>query len=101
MRNDFFSFFDQLGLVGKYLVNGSIGGLVWSIYKKANLWQAIRQIFVGGIVSGYTTSFIIERMSGKDAGFISFVVGMIGMVFIEVLYKWTVSKLKLLFSNQE
>lgn len=101
MKNDFFSFFDQLGLVEKYLVNGSIGGLVWAIYKKSNFWQAVRQIFVGGIVSGYATSFIIERMSSKDAGFISFVVGMIGMVLIEVLYKWLVGKLKLLFNNEE
>jgi hypothetical protein len=101
MRNDIFGFFDQLGLVWKYLVNGFVGGLVWAVYKKSKFWEGIRQVFVGGLVSGYATPFIVERTSVKDAGFISFVVGMIGMVLIEVLYKWAGNKLKLLFSNQE
>jgi len=101
MRNDIFSVFEQLGIAGKYLINGLVGGLVWSIYKKAKFWEAVRQIFVGGIISGYATPFIAERLSLKDAGFMSFVIGMIGMVIIEIVYKWAVGKLKLLFSNTD
>src|SRR6266699_3556261 len=97
MRNNVFDFFDEIGLAWKYLLNGIIGGLVWAIYKKTKFWESIRQMFVGGIVSGFTTPFIVERTSLKEAGFISFVVGMIGMVVIEVIYKWAVGKLKLLF----
>jgi len=98
MKNDYFTIFDQLGLVWKYLINGLIGGLVWSIYKKSKFWEAIRQVFVGGIVSGYATPFIATKTSISYAGFISFVMGMIGMVLIELIYNWGVKKLKLLFS---
>jgi len=101
MKNEFFSLFEQLGLAWKYLLDGLIGGLVWSVYKKSKFWESVRQIFVGGVVSGFTTPFIVEKTSLSDAGFISFVVGMIGMVIIEVVYKWGVGKLKLLFSNAE
>lgn len=101
MRNDIFNFFDQIGLGWKYLLNGLIGGFVWAIYKKIKFWESIRQMLVGGIVSGFTTPFIAERTSLNSAGFISFVVGMVGMVIIEVIYKWAVAKLKLLFSNAE
>lgn len=98
MKNDFLSFFAQLGLVWKYVVNGAVGGLVWSIYKKSKFWEAFRQVFVGSIVSGYATPFIVEQFSVKDAGFISFVVGMIGMVIVEIIYKWGAKKIKLLFN---
>lgn len=98
MKNDLVGFFAQLGIVWKYVVNGAIGGLVWSIYKKSKFWEAFRLVFVGSIVSGYATPFIIEETSVKDAGFISFVVGMIGMVIVESIYKWAYKKIKLLFN---
>jgi hypothetical protein len=100
MKNEIVSFLAQLGLAGKYLINGFIGGFVWSVYTKSNFWESVRRVIVGGLVSGYTTPFIVEKTSVKDAGFISFVVGMIGMVLIDYIYKWLVGKLKLLFSNQ-
>jgi hypothetical protein len=100
MKSDFVNFLDQLGIVWKYLINGLVGGAVWSIYKKSKLGEALRQVVVGGIISGYATAYIAEKTSPNAAGFISFVVGMIGMVLIEVLYKWGVGKLKLLFSNE-
>lgn len=101
MKNDIFSALEQFGLIGKYLFNGLVGGLIWAIYKKAKFWEAIRQVFVGGIVSAYTTPFIAEKLSLKDAGFISFVIGMIGMVIVEIIWKWGVSKLKLIFNSEE
>lgn len=101
MKNDFFSLFDSFGLSLKYLLNGFIGGFVWAIYKKLKFWESVRQVIVGSVVSGFVTPFIAERTSLKDAGFISFVVGMIGMVLIEIIYKWMVGKLKLLFSNED
>jgi len=100
MKNEMFSLFDQLGLGWKYLVNGLIGGLVWAIYKKSNFWNAVRQVFVGGIVSGYATPFVAERTSINYAGFISFVLGMIGMVLVDITYKWAVKKMKLLFNGK-
>jgi len=100
MRNEFISVLDQLGLAWKYLLNGFIGGLVWAIYKKSKFWESIRQVFVGAMASGYTTPFIAKRLSLQDAGFISFVIGMIGMVIVEIIYKWGVGKLKLLFSSE-
>jgi len=99
MRNNFLTFLGQLGIFWpwKYLSNGLIGGFVWALYKKLKFWDSVRQIFVGGIVSAYSTPVIASKFSLQDAGFISFVVGIIGLVLIEVLYKWAVKKIKLLF----
>lgn len=99
-ENDVISFLESLGLGWKYLVNGLIGGFIWSIHKKSKFWEAVRQVFTGGIVSGYFTPFIIEKTSVNYAGFISFIIGMIGMVVVDVVYKWAVSKFKLLFSSE-
>lgn len=101
MRNDILTTLSSIGLSLKYLINGFIGGFVWAVHKKLKFWESVRQVIVGSIVSGFATPFIAEKFSLKDAGFISFVVGMIGIVLIEVLYKWTIGKMKLLFSNEE
>jgi hypothetical protein len=94
MKNDMISLLTELGLAWKYFINGFIGGFVWSVYKKLKFWEAIRQILVGSFVSGYATPFIVEKTSVNDAGFISFVVGMIAIVVVEIIYKWAVKKLK-------
>lgn len=97
MRYDFFAFFDRIGLIPSYLLNGFVGGLVWAVYNKSKFWESVRQVFIGMIVSGYCTPFIIEKTSINYAGFISFSLGVVGMVLVELLYGWAVKKLKLLF----
>src|SRR5260221_1057649 len=92
MRNYIFSTLSSIGLSLKYLINGFIGGFVWAIYKKYKFWESVRQVIVGSLVSGFMTPFIAEKTSINDAGFISFGIGMIGMVAIEVIYKWFVGK---------
>jgi hypothetical protein len=101
MKNDFLSFFDQLPAVLKYAVNGLVGGFVWALYKKLKFWAALRQIVIGAILSAYSTPFIASKTSLSTAGFTSFVIGIIGMSLIEILYKWAVGKLKILFDNNE
>lgn len=101
MKNDFVAFLSQLGVEWKYVINGLVGGAVWSLYKKADFWSSVRQIVIGGIVSGYTTPFILEKTSPNSAGFISFTLGIIGMVLIDLIYKWGVEKLKALFGSKQ
>jgi uncharacterized membrane protein YeaQ/YmgE (transglycosylase-associated protein family) len=98
MKMDIFSLLDQLGLAWTNLVNGFIGATIWAVYKKAKFWVAVRQIFVGGVVAGYSTPFLSKEISMRSSGFFSFVLGVIGMVVIENLYQWFSKKIKLLFS---
>lgn len=110
MRNDIFNFLDNLGIVWKYMINGLVGGFIWSLYKKAKFWEALRQVFIGGVVSGYFSPVIIMKfnMDLSLAGFTSFVVGMLGMVIIDSAYKYAASNykkwsliLKILFTKEE
>ena len=102
MKNEFVGFLDSLGIAWKFAINGLIGGAVWSLYKKVNFWTAVRQVIVGGIVSGYTTPFIISKgLSVESAGFISFVLGITGMTVVEVIYKSGINKLKTLFDKEQ
>lgn len=98
MKNEIFNLLTPIGVAWKYLLNGLIGGFVWALYKKSPFWEAVRQIFIGGIVSAFVTPFIAEKTSINYAGFISFVLGMIGMVVIDIVYKWAINKIKLFFS---
>ncbi len=89
-------FLDDLGLVWKYALNGLIGAIVWSIYKKSKFTEALRQIVIGAIVSGYFTPVIVSK-TGMDLAFIgstSFIVGMMGIVIIDSIYKYFVDKIK-------
>lgn len=93
----FLHFLDSLGLVWKYALNGLIGGLIWSMYKKSNFTEAFRQIIIGGIVSGYFTPVIVLKSEMKDMsliGFTSFVIGMLGMVIVDSFYKKAVKLIK-------
>ena len=89
-------FLDDLGLVWKYAINGFIGGLIWSMYEKSKFWTAFRQIIIGGFVSGYFTPVIVAKteMDMSFVGFTSFVIGMLGMVVVDSIYKYVVKLVK-------
>lgn len=95
MKYEIIRMLEDFGIVFKYLVNGLLGGFIWSLYKKSKLWEAVRQIFIGGIVSGYFTPIIVKHgsLSIESVGFTSFVVGMMGMVIIDTIYKYIHSRL--------
>lgn len=92
MKNEVFSNLDNLGIGLKYLINGSIGAIIWAIYRKARIVEAIRQVIIGGVVAGYFTPVVIAKtnMQMEFVGFTSFVVGMLGMVIIDSIYKTAV-----------
>jgi len=96
MKQSFLDFLNDIGLVWKYALNGLVGGLVWSMYEKSKFWTAVRQIFIGGVVSGYSTPLIVNytAMDLSFVGFTSFVVGMLGMVIIDSIYKYAVKTIK-------
>lgn len=91
MRNDFVEFLAGLGLYWKYAINGLVGGLIWSIYKKSKFWEAFRQVIIGGVVSGYFTPAIVAKtkMDLSFVGFTSFVIGMLGMVVVDSIYSYS------------
>jgi hypothetical protein len=94
MKNELIRLLDELGIVFKYLVNGLIGGIIWSIYRKTKFLEALRQIFIGGVVSGYFTPVIVKQgLPDEAVGFTSFVIGMMGMVIIDAIYKYVRSRL--------
>jgi hypothetical protein len=97
MKIDVISLLAQLGIAWKYLVNGVIGGAVWAIHSGAKFWDGVRQIIVGGLVAGYFTPVIAEKLNMTYTGFISFVIGIIGMAVVDTIYLWTVKKVRLLF----
>ena len=98
MKIDILHLLDQLDLAWQNLVNGFIGATIWAIHKKTKFWSAVRQIFIGGIVAGYSTPFISKEISVRETGFLSFVLGTIGMVIVDYLYVWASKKIKLLFN---
>lgn len=98
MKFDFLHLLDQLGLAWQSIINGVIGAAVWSIHKKTKFLTALRQMFIGGLVAGYATPFIANEWSFKAQGFLSFVIGTIGMVVVDELYKWAAKKIKILFN---
>lgn len=95
MKNDLIRMLDELGIVFKYLINGLIGGFIWSLYKKSKFWEAVRQIFIGGVVSGYFTPIIVGKgdLPIEAVGFTSFIIGMMGMVIIDSTYKYLRSRI--------
>lgn len=94
--SDILHFLEELGIVWKYVLNGLIGGLIWSMYKKSKFWEAFRQIVIGGVVSGYFTPVIVSKtnMELEFVGFTSFVIGMLGMVILDSIYKYAVKTIK-------
>ena len=98
MKNEIVDFLGQLGLAWQNIINGVIGAAIWTIHRKTKFWAGVRQIFVGGIVAGYCTPFISKEISVRETGFLSFVLGTIGLVILENIYQWIAKKIKLLFS---
>lgn len=96
VQDNFFSFLDHLGLVWRYAVNGLVGGFIWSVYKKSKFLESFRQILTGGVVSGYFTPVIVQKthMDLSMIGFTSFIIGMLGMVIIDTIYKYCEGLLK-------
>lgn len=96
MKNDFFLFMENLGLGWKFFINGLIGGVIWSLYKKSKIIEAVRQIIIGGVVAGYFTPVIVSHtsMGMETVGFTSFVIGMTGMVVVDSIYKYVVKMVK-------
>lgn len=96
MKFNIIQFLDDLGLVWKYAINGLIGGFIWSMYKKSKFWEAFRQVVIGGVVSGYFTPVIVSKtnMDLSLIGFTSFVIGMLGMVIVDSIYKYLVKIIK-------
>lgn len=94
MKFEIVKFLEEVGIGYKYLINGFIGAVVWSVYKKLRFLEALRQIFIGSLVAGYITPLIaykedipVELMSA-----LSFIVGMMGMIIIDSIYKFIVLK---------
>jgi hypothetical protein len=96
MKNTLLHFLEQLGVPLNYVINGLIGGFIWSIYKKEKFWSSVRQIVIGGVIAGYFTPVIIARtdLSSPYIGFTSFIIGMLGMVLIDSFYKYALKWLK-------
>lgn len=95
-HNWFIDFLNDLGLVWKYALNGLVGGFIWSLYKKKKFWECVRQVIIGGVVSGYFTPVIVVKtnMDLSYVGFTSFVIGLLGLVIIDSIYKVVIGKIK-------
>jgi hypothetical protein len=98
MRIDPVSILSQLGLAWTDLCNGFVGAAIWAVHRKTKFWAAVRQMFIGGIVAGYSTPFLSKELSVKETGFLSFIVGTVGLVILENAYQWIAKKIKLLFT---
>lgn len=96
MDNGFLKFLEDMGISYKYVLNGFIGALIWSVYKKLKFWEAARQILIGSIVAGYITPLVAheEQIPIEYMSALSFVVGMMGMVIIDSIYKYIVDRIR-------
>jgi uncharacterized membrane protein YeaQ/YmgE (transglycosylase-associated protein family) len=90
MKDNLLGFFEGLGLSYKYLINGFIGALVWSLYKKLSFLEAVRQVIIGSIVAGYITPIVAHQQALpiEYMAALSFIVGMTGMIIIESIYQY-------------
>lgn len=103
MKYEIFKFLEETGIEYRYLINGFIGALVWSLYKKLKFTEALRQILIGSIVAGYITPLIAykESIPVEYMAALSFVIGMMGMVIIDSIYKYIVNRVKELKKGRE
>lgn len=102
-KTDVIDFLESIGIGYKYLINGFIGSVIWSIYKKTKFVAALRQIIIGSVVAGYLTPLIAysENIPNHFMSALSFVVGMIGMVIIDSLYNYVIGKIKALKAGEK
>lgn len=103
MNFNFFDFLNDVGIGYKYLINGFIGAVVWSIYKKLKLIEALRQILIGSVVAGYITPLIAykEAIPIEYMAALSFIIGMMGMIIIDGIYKYIAGKIKTFRKGKE
>lgn len=103
MNFNFFDFLNDVGIGYKYLINGFIGAVVWSIYKKLRLIEALRQILIGSVVAGYITPLIAykEAIPIEYMAALSFIIGMMGMIIIDGIYKYIAGKIKTFRKGKE
>ena len=103
MNFNIFDFLNDLGIGYKYLLNGFIGAVVWSLYKKLKLIEALRQILIGSIVAGYITPLIAykEAIPIEYMAALSFIIGMMGMIIIDGIYKYIAGKIKTFRKGKE
>jgi hypothetical protein len=103
MRYDVLRFLQDTGIEYRYLINGFIGAIVWSLYKKLKFTEALRQILIGSIVAGYITPLVAmkESIPIEYMAALSFIIGMMGMVIIDSIYKYIVNKVKELKRGKE
>lgn len=103
MKNDLLRFIEEQGIGLKYLINGFLGAVVWSFYKQLKFLEALRQIFIGSIVAGYITPLIAnkEGIAPEFMAALSFVVGMMGMLIIDAIYKYIANKIKQVKKGKE
>lgn len=96
MKYGILNFLEELGIIWKFAINGLIGGAIWSIYKKSKFGEALRQVVIGGVVSGYFTPVIVSKtnMQMELVGFTSFVIGMLGMVILDSIYTHVIKLIK-------
>lgn len=95
MKVEIIKLIESLGIGYKYLVNGFLGAVVWSIYKKLRFIEALRQMIVGSLVAGYITPLVAygEHIGAQYMAALSFVVGMMGMILVDTVYKYLRDKL--------
>jgi ABC-type xylose transport system permease subunit len=100
---NFFDLLNEMGIGWRYLLNGLIGAVVWSIYKKLRLIEALRQILIGSIVAGYITPLIAykEAIPIEYMAALSFIIGMMGMIIIDGIYKYIAGKIKTFRKGKE
>lgn len=100
---NFLEFLNDLGIGWRYLLNGLIGAIVWSIYKKLRLVEALRQILIGSIVAGYVTPLIAykEAIPIEYMAALSFIIGMMGMIILDGIYKYIVNKVRTFRKGKE
>lgn len=103
MNFNFFDFLNEVGIGYKYLINGFIGAVIWSVYKKLRLIEALRQILIGSIVAGYITPLIAykEAIPIEYMAALSFIIGMMGMIIIDGIYKFIANKIKTFRKGKE
>lgn len=103
MNFNFFDFLNEVGIGYKYLINGFIGAVIWSVYKKLKLIEALRQILIGSVVAGYITPLIAykEAIPIEYMAALSFIIGMMGMIIIDGIYKFIANKIKTFRKGKE
>jgi hypothetical protein len=78
MKFDVLKFLEDTGIGYRYLINGFVGALIWSLYKKLRFIEAMRQIIIGSIVAGYITPLVAykESIPIEYMAALSFIIGM-------------------------